>query len=66
MRAFVKIRELLSSDKDLAHKLEAIERTQMEHGTHINAIWNAIQKLIEQPKKRKRPIGFVPESEGEK
>src|ERR1035441_8623157 len=36
MRAFVKIRELLSSNKDLAHKLEAIEQTQREHGAHIN------------------------------
>jgi hypothetical protein len=63
MRAFVKIRELLSSDKDLAHKLESLERTQKEHGAHINAIWNAIQKLIEPPKKRKRPIGFFAGSE---
>jgi phage regulator Rha-like protein len=62
VRAFVKLRELLSNNKDLAHKLEAIERTQKEHGAHINAIWNAIQKLIEPPKKRQRPIGFVADS----
>jgi len=63
MRAFGKIRELLSSDQDLAHKLESLERTQKEQGAHIKAIWNAIRKLIEQPKKRKRPIGFIANSE---
>src|SRR3954465_755356 len=49
MRAFVRVRELLATHKDVAHKLEAIERTQKEHGAHISAIWKAIQKLIEPP-----------------
>lgn len=58
VRAFVRVRELLSTHKDVAHKLEAIERTQKEHGAHISAIWKAIQKLIESPEQPKRRIGF--------
>ncbi len=44
--------------KDLAHELEEIERTQKKHGTHISAIWKAIEKLIEPPSSPKRRIGF--------
>ena len=58
MRAFVKLREILATHKDVAHKLEEIERTQKEHGANINAIWKAIQRLLEPPEKPKRTIGF--------
>jgi hypothetical protein len=43
VRAFVRLRELLSTHRDVAHKLEEIERTQITHGGHIIAIWSAIQ-----------------------
>jgi phage regulator Rha-like protein len=58
MRAFVRLRELLSTQKDVAHKLEEIERAQKEHGAHINAIWKAIERLIEPEEKSKRRIGY--------
>jgi hypothetical protein len=58
MRAFVRVRELLATHKDIAQKLEVIERTQKEHGAHISAIWKAIQKLIDPPTAPKRRIGF--------
>ena len=58
MRAFLRLREVLASHKDVAHKLEEIERTQKVHGAHISAIWKAIQKLIEPPQKPKHPFGF--------
>jgi hypothetical protein len=58
VRAFVRLRELLSTHKDVAHKLEEIERTQETHGAHISAIWDAIQELIEPPSKPRRMIGF--------
>ncbi len=58
MRTFVKFREILSTHKDVAHKLIEIERAQKEHGTHINSIWSAIHKLIKLPEKPKCRIGF--------
>jgi hypothetical protein len=36
VRAFVRLRELLSTHKDVANKLEKIERTQTEHGAKKN------------------------------
>ena len=58
MRAFVKLRDYLSTHKELAHQLEQTQRTQKEHTGHINAIWKAIQQLIEPPAKPERRIGL--------
>jgi hypothetical protein len=63
MRAFVKLREILATHKDVAHKLAEIERTQEEHSEHISEIWQTIQKLIEPPEKPKRRIGFHAEDQ---
>lgn len=57
IRAFIKLREMIASHKDLARKIEEIERTQKKQGQQISAI---IQHLIEVPAKPKRAIGFQP------
>ncbi|MBI5675055.1 MAG: ORF6N domain-containing protein [Nitrospirae bacterium] len=59
MRAFVKLRELLSTNKELAHKLTLLENRIEKHDGEIKAIFNAIRQLMiptETPKKK--PIGF--------
>ena len=38
VRAFVKLREMLSTHKDLANKIEEIERQQQEHGRQLTAV----------------------------
>jgi hypothetical protein len=59
IRAFIRLREYLSTHKDLARKLEDIERTQHEHGAHIEQIYGYIQRLLEPaPEPSKRRIGF--------
>ena len=59
MRAFVKLKELLLTHKDLAIKLEALERKYVNHDKKIKAIFDAIKKLLEpKPVKQKRKIGF--------
>jgi hypothetical protein len=59
MRAFVRLREVFASHKDLALKIESIDRILREHGIHINRIWGAIKQLIEPPKNPgRRRIGF--------
>lgn len=67
MRAFVRIREVLSTHKDLAQKLEALEarytRHDLEierHSADIHEIFEAIRQLIEQPVPPQRQIGFKP------
>jgi ORF6N domain len=64
IRAFVRLREYLVSHKDLARQLEDVERTQQEHGAHIQQIYGYIERLIEPgPEPPKRRIGFVTEAE---
>ena len=58
MRAFVRIREILSSHKDLARKLVALEQKHATHDAQIKAIFDAIRALMEPPKKARRRIGF--------
>jgi hypothetical protein len=59
IRAFVRLREYLGTHKDLARKLEDIERTQQEHGAHIQRIYGYIQRLRGPgPEPPKRRIGF--------
>jgi len=43
MRAFVKLKELLLTHKDLAVKLEALERKYVNHDKKIKAIFDALQ-----------------------
>lgn len=63
MRAFVKLRELLSGNKELAHKFEQLERKIEKHDDEIKAIFNAIRQLMTPPEPKKKKIGFRREAE---
>ena len=58
MRAFVKLRELLSTNKELSHKLEQLERKIEKHHEEIKGIFSAIRQLMAPPETKKRKIGF--------
>lgn len=58
VRAFVKLREMLASHKDLAHKMIDLERQQREHGQQLAVVYTMVRRLMEPPRSRKRPIGF--------
>jgi hypothetical protein len=58
VRAFIKLRELLASNKDLANKVEEMEREQKTHNKHINAIYRILDKLIDEPVKKAGHMGF--------
>jgi hypothetical protein len=55
MRAFVKLRQVLLTHKDLAKKLEALERKYQLHEQDIQVIFEAIRKLLESPPEPPRP-----------
>jgi len=60
IRAFVKLREVMVTHKDLAQKIEALERKYKDHDREIQVIFTAIKKLLEpSPQPPKRPIGFA-------
>lgn len=59
MRTFVKFREMLSANKELAHKLTLLENRIEKHDGEIKAIFNAIRQLMAPPEtKKKADIGF--------
>ena len=60
MRAFVKLREILATHKELAQELDALEGKYKRHDRQIKAVFDAIRRLIEVPAVRPAPrIGFV-------
>lgn len=60
VRAFIKLRELLATNKDVLIEIEKIKQTQEIHGQHISNIISVIKKLIDPPPTNspKEPIGF--------
>jgi len=61
VRAFVQLREMLSSNKALARKLNELERKLTTHDHAITELIEAIRQLMTPPEpKKKRSIGFAP------
>jgi uncharacterized membrane protein len=58
MRAFVKLRELAASHKELAAKLEQLERKVGKHDGQIRSLFEAIRQLMEPSVTKPRRIGF--------
>lgn len=59
MRAFTKLKEILLTHKELAVKIDTLERKYGEHDETIKTILEAIKQLLEPPSIRERKIiGF--------
>ena len=58
MRAFVRLRQVLSSHRELARKLEELERHFRNHDEQIQTIFDAIRQLMTQPEPNRKKIGF--------
>jgi len=60
MRAFVRLREMIATDKELSRKLDELERKVATHDQAIAGLITAIRELAAPtPPKPKRRIGFV-------
>jgi len=77
VRAFVRLREVLSSSRELAAKLDALEqkteRLSLQHETfagntraQLKQVFEALRQLMTPPEVPKRSIGFVHEDERKK
>jgi hypothetical protein len=68
VRAFVKLRELLSSNRELARRFAQLEtrldKKLTEHDQQIAAILSAIRQLMHPPVPKRRGIGFTADLEG--
>ena len=59
MRAFIRLRALLSTHKELAGKLSELERRLEGHDEKIQVIFQAIRQLMTSPEKPRKKIGFI-------
>lgn len=58
IRAFVKLREVLSLHKDLAAKIEELEKKQNEQGDQLRSVYEVVKQLITEPVKKIGKMGF--------
>ena len=58
MRAFVKLRETLETNRELPGKFADLEKRVGKHDAEISAIIDAIRQLMAPPEKPRRQIGF--------
>jgi hypothetical protein len=58
MRAFVRLRETLETDRELAQKFKELEVRVGGHDKQIDGIIEAIRQLMAPPKRPRREIGF--------
>jgi hypothetical protein len=71
VRAFVKLREVLATHKDLARKIEELAHTQQDHASVLSLVVKDIEDLeikvmnefrkLREPRRRKARIGFIKE-----
>ncbi|MEO0123725.1 MAG: ORF6N domain-containing protein [candidate division WOR-3 bacterium] len=61
MRAFVRLRQILATHKELIHKLSELERKIEKHDVEIKAIFDAMRQLMTPPEKSDKRIGFIKE-----
>lgn len=58
MRAFVKLRQMLETNRELARKFSELEQRVGKHDEEIAAILEAIRQLMAPPERARREIGF--------
>ena len=60
MRAFVRLREMLTTHRDLARRLDEMEA---RYDQQFNVVFDAIRQLMAPPERSRRRIGFRTDSE---
>ena len=55
MRAFVKLREMIASNKELAKKLNKLEK---KYDAQFRVVFDAIRQLMTPPEPKHKKIGF--------
>jgi len=61
MRTFVRLRQILATHKELAERLDAMEK---KYDQRFKVVFDILKQLMEPPPEpRKRPIGYMPGKE---
>jgi ORF6N domain len=61
MRAFVRLRELMATHKDLVRRLNGMEK---KYDAQFRVVFDAIRELMTPPQPNKRKIGFLVKERG--
>ena len=57
MRTFVRLRQMLASNEELARTLAALER---KYDKRFKVVFDALRELMTPPEKERKPVGFQP------
>jgi len=60
MRAFVRLRQILTSNKELAKRLDELEK---KYDAQFKVVFDAIGQMMTPPELKRRHIGFLREEE---
>ncbi len=55
MQTFVRLRQLISSHKDLLHKIDELEK---KYDMQFKVVFDALREIVQPPEKRSKRIGF--------
>ena len=58
IRVFTRLRAMMASHKDLARKIEDLERKFVEHDEKFVLVFEAIRRLMREEEKPRAPFGF--------
>ena len=68
VRAFVRLRQILAANRQLAARVDDLERKMNQsnaaHSKHIGTLFDAVRSLMTAPEKPKRQIGFQTKGKG--
>jgi hypothetical protein len=63
VRAFVRLRQMLASNAELARKLDELEAKYAEHDQKLIIVFDVLRQLMTPTESKRRPIGFLAQSE---
>ena len=58
VRAFLQLRDLVTPHREIAAKLDELERRVSDHDAELKVILVALRKLVQPPARHRRTIGF--------
>ena len=58
IRIFMKLREMIMTNKDILLKLELIEKQAVQHNSDIETIFNVLKELLQNHEKPRVQIGY--------
>ena len=68
VRAFIRLRQILASNRHLAARVDDLERKMTQsnatHSKNIGTLFDAVRRLMTAPEKPKRQIGFQTKGKG--